>query len=201
MHADPPLSNPMWTPRIQENISEQYSKSGITSFTFRVNFPVVVRAIRVWSKAFQGSSSGYVNLKAARNGGLVTSVSFEQPTNKNGWMEIKTKPFLLPRSYDAQLEFFTKNIQNETIIDKLPVPCYGVSSWFNFGGSIEFTTQYGLDSGWVKFDENSCAPISLLLELKGIPFAICRFICLVMETFPFSYDVSILSSFQILIHT
>lgn len=162
----------MWTPNILDDIPMQHTKSGIASFTFRVNFPVIVRAIRVWRKALQSSFMGVVNLKAAKSGDLVTTVSFEPPLgtlpkSENDWVEIKTNPFLLPKLYDVEVEFFTKN-QNETKIVEPFVPCYGVSSWFNFGGSIEFTTQYGPKIGWVKFHGNSCAPVSLLLELNGI---------------------------------
>lgn len=107
-----------------------------------------------------------VNLKNARTGNLITSVLFlpSTPTNST-WVEVETKPLLLPKLFDAELQLIA---ENATFADHTTVSCYGSSLWFNFSEAIEFTTQYRVDTGWSKFDEETCSPISVLLKLHGM---------------------------------
>ncbi|KAJ1519454.1 hypothetical protein ONE63_004744 [Megalurothrips usitatus] len=153
----------VWVPAVPDS-KENFkpSKLWITSFTFRVNFPVIVRGIRVLKEAVPKSIQGYVRLKNARTGKIVTS-SPALPLLSNGttWQEIPIEPVILPKSFDLEVELSNEAFDSSKMLEE----CHLESSWFNFSGGIEFTTLYSPDRGWVTFNEKSCATVSLLLEL------------------------------------
>ncbi|KAK3909188.1 UDP-GalNAc:beta-1,3-N-acetylgalactosaminyltransferase 2 [Frankliniella fusca] len=157
-----------WTPVMLNHYDLLSTTSGASSFTFRVNYPVIIRGIRLWKQSIKGLSKAVVNLKNARTGHLVTSVSFEipnSPYNDSIWLESQTNPFLLPKSFDAEVEIDLKYLES---YNGVSIPCYGFSNWFDLCGAIQLTSQFHPDSGWINFNNKSCTPISLLLELNDI---------------------------------
>lgn len=160
--------NAAWTPvRLDDNDTIP-GGSGVSSFTFRVNFPVIIRGVRLWKQAVQGSTVAIVNLKNAKTGHLVTSFSFEVSAslhNESSWLEIETSPFLFPKSFDVEVQL---HVQHTEDYREVSVPCSGLSNWVDLSGAVEFTSQFKPDVGWVNFDNKSCTPISLFLELNDV---------------------------------
>ncbi|XP_034256300.1 UDP-GalNAc:beta-1,3-N-acetylgalactosaminyltransferase 2-like [Thrips palmi] len=163
--SDKQYADSIWTPEISAE-SSRITGATVTSFTFHVNFPVVVQRFRVWMGLLQTFSSLTINLKNARTGTLISSASFKQPASTNmTWVEVESKPFLLPKSFDAELQLVA---ENSTVADQTIPSCYGHSSWFNFSEAIEFTTQYSVERGWSNFNEETCSPISVLLKIHDL---------------------------------
>lgn len=160
-------ADPIWTPQVPES---SMVTPIVTSFTFRVNFPVVVQGFSIRIELFRMYPSLKINLKNARTGTLITSALFphSSPTNTST-VEVETKPLLLPKSFDAELQLVSEVATFESLTD---VPCHGQSSWFNFSEAIEFTSQYGEKIGWSNFNEETCSPISVLLKLHDVETAL-----------------------------
>lgn len=167
----------MWTPQIL-NEKQQPSKSVVTSFTFRTNFPILVKSIRIWKGAVLTNSPFSVSLKNADTGDeiiLVSHTDFKTTSEHDVWMEAQQSPFLIPKSFDFEIQIVKEPRHVKTTSMNSTFPCYGRSLWFNFSGAVEFTTQFGPDRGWTIFEKDSCSPVSLLMDLYGMvmPSSLC----------------------------